>query len=197
MDQQQAKLKELVKIISGFQSRSTIEAESEGSHHLLQIRDYSEDRNTIDVNSIIRFSPKSIREEQFLRGNDIIFLAKGAKIFAQVPRHLPEQTIPASYFYILRPMAEIDSEYVAWFLNRANTRQWISRQSGAGAHMPVVRRGVLENLVINIPPKKTQGALVAVSQLINKEQQLYTELAEKRAQYLNALCSQIASQQVI
>jgi restriction endonuclease S subunit len=54
--------------------------------------------------------------------------------------------------------------------------------------MPVVKRAVLESIDIPLPPIKTQKQVSEINKLLQKEQDLYKKLAEKRKNLLTEIC---------
>ena len=188
MEPAKLRIRDLAQIRAGYQSRKGVKSTPTGSHALLQIRDFNEERTRIDLGGITRISPGPINDEQILRDGDVLFLAKGAKNFSFVPKDLPKPALAASYFFILRPGRAIDPAYLAWFLNLDSTRQTLSRYVGHGTHMPVVRREVLENLQVSLPDIDTQRMIVDVTALADKQLRLLADLAHKKQLLATAAC---------
>ncbi len=193
MQAEKAKIRDLTRIRAGYQTRKGVQAAPEGSHALLQIRNFNEARTEIDLEGIARIAPGSINQDQVLRNGDVIFLAKGAKNFSFVPKGLPSPALAASYFFILRPGHRIDSDYLAWFINLESTRQMLSRYVGQGTHMPVVRREVLENVEVPLPDIQTQRRIVQLAALAGEEQRLLADLAHKKQLLATAACLHAAN----
>ena len=188
MEAEKALIRDLARIRAGYQTRKGVKATPGGSHALLQIRDFDEERTEIDLEGITRIVPGPINEEQVLRAGDVIFLAKGAKNFTFVPKGLPEPALAASYFFILRPGRRIVADYLAWFLNLKSTRRMLSRYVGQGTHIPVVRREVLENVEVPLPAIETQRIIVELAALADEQQRLLTDLADKKQLLATAAC---------
>ena len=182
----------LTRIRAGYQSRKAVRHDPGGSHALLQLRDFDDERREIAVERMARIVPGSIAKEQVLRDGDVVFLAKGARNFAFVPTGLPEPALVASYFFILRPCERIEAGYLAWYLNLESTRRLLSRYVGQGTHMPVVRREVLENLAVPVPPMTTQRGIIALAKLADEQGRLLGELAEKRRLLATGVCMRAA-----
>lgn len=186
------KIGDLVQIRAGYQTRGAVKARAGGSHVLLQIRDFDEARSRIDVEGMVRVSPGRINEAQVLHDGDVVFLAKGAKNFAFVPREIPRPALVASYFFLVRPSDEIDADYLAWFLNLDTTRAALARLVAPGSHMPVVRREYLEGLEVSLPSLERQRTIAAVDALAARRQHLLDELAETQRTLATALCVRAA-----
>ena len=185
-------LSELASIRAGYQTRTGIKPVAEGSHFLVQLRDFSPDRATMDAAGLVRVSAGQVGEGQDLREGDVLFLAKGAKNFAHVPVSLPGPALAASYFFIIRPKSEVVPEYLAWFLNLESTRRHLAKRTGSGIHMPVVRRDVLEELEIPTPDRKTQEAVVELDRLSKQQQSLLTKLADAKRTFSTEACRRLS-----
>jgi restriction endonuclease S subunit len=60
--------------------------------------------------------------------------------------------------------------------------------------MPVVRRGVLENIDIPLPNLKIQKKIVKLEALRREEEDLIKRLAEKRKQLITTSCLKLISE---
>lgn len=181
-------LSELAEIHSGHQSRKAIVALPDGSHRLLQLRDFSE-RKEINLDHLVRFTPEKAPSDLELQEGDVLFNAKGAVNFAVALTSVHEPTLAAAYFFIVRPrQGLILPAYLAWYLNQEPAQLAIRRQTGSGVLTPTVRRGVLENLEIPVPPLSTQEKIVAATKLLNEELHLMQRLAAERHRLVTRLC---------
>jgi restriction endonuclease S subunit len=75
---------------------------------------------------------------------------------------------------------------VAWYLNLPQTQHYFTQNSGRGVHMPVVRKSVLEDLEVPVPPLATQRRIAGLYRLELEEQELTQALLAKRALLLQA-----------
>lgn len=182
------RLGDLADVRAGYLTREAVRNDPKGTHRLLQIRDFSRDRTTVNVPDMVRLTPESRSSVCPLQPGDVVFLAKGANNFAAAVPDLPSPILAASYFFILRPSPAILSGYLAWFLNHESTRALLSRLATTGAHMPIIRRDVLEALEIPLPPLTTQKAIAALDSLRLQEQALLTDLARKQQELISSVC---------
>jgi len=188
------KLKELSTINPGYLNRSAVEPDSAGSHHLLQIRDFDDDRRTIFRDHLVKFTPTSPSKISLLQNGDVVFLAKGAKNFAVVVPDLPSPCLAASYFFIIRPEASLLSGYLAWYLNQPSAQMHFKRLATTGAHMPVVNRDVLGSLKVPVPGLATQRKIVELDALASMQTKLLAELTKKRRALADAACRRAANE---
>ena len=188
-----ARIGDIARPRAGYQTRGRVKARPDGSHALLQLRDFDEERTRINLAGKARILPGSINKDQELRDGDVVFLTKGARSFAFVPRGLPEPALVAATFSILRPGERIHADYLAWALNSEATQRTVSRYVGQGTQMPFVPREVLQNLVIPLPDLRTQQMVAQVDALAAEQQRLLTGLAEKKRLLATALCVRAAN----
>jgi hypothetical protein len=183
------RLNKTAKIQSGYITRGKIDHRADGSHFLLQARDVDAHRLTYRADDLIRFSPVMSRKDWILKTGDVLFMARGVKNFSVLLQEIPDSILAAACFFIVRVSSEeVLPAYLCWYLNQAPVEHYLHRHSGRGVHMPVVRRSVLENIDIPIPPLETQEKIAELDVLMRQEQELLNKLAEKRKDLLTAAC---------
>jgi len=182
------KLAEIADVRPGYLARKPVEPRADGTHRLLQLRDFNRDRTAVDITALVRFTPDSLASLQPLRAGELVFLARGAKNFAYAPAELPETTLAAGYFFVIRTREQIASAYLTWFLNQPATLRALARAATSGAHMPVVRRADLENIEILVPPLAVQRSIVELDNLMREEQDLLQELARRKHELISNVC---------
>ena len=178
------KLADLAEIRPGYLTRAAVKHDPAGTHCILQIRDFSHDRASASLTDMVRISPESHSSVRPLQPGDVLFLAKGANNFAFAVPDLPAPTLAAAYFFVLRCAPAIQPEYLAWFLNHDSTRAVLTRLSTKGAHMPIIRRDILETLDIPLPPVTIQQTIVNLDSCRREEQTLLTDLARKQRELI-------------
>jgi len=183
------KLKKIAIIQSGYISRFKIEPREDGTHFLLQARDIDAERLTYKADSLVRFSPDLSRKDSVLKTEDVLFMARGARNYSILIREIPDRVLAAACFFIVRLSSDLVLPYyLCWYLNQPQVEHYLSRHSGRGVHMPVVRRSVLENINIPIPPIEIQVKLTKLDVLLRNEMELLDKLAEKRKKLITAAC---------
>ncbi|WP_372847437.1 hypothetical protein, partial [Pontiella sp.] len=138
-------LKTLTEIKAGYQHRPAEELSESGEYLLIQQKDISANRIGIDYAQSARITPERKHTRQLLRDGDVVFMNKGHAPFGCAVRELPEPSIASSAFFILSPdTTRILPEYLAWVLNRGQTRHELFSAAGIGAAMPIIHRKALE-----------------------------------------------------
>jgi restriction endonuclease S subunit len=183
------KLKKIAKIQSGYISRGKIESIDDGSHFLLQARDVDGKRLIYNADNLIRFSPGLSGKDWILEPNDVLFMARGARNYSILINEIPDNVLAAACFFIVRVTnSMVQPHYLFWYLNQEPVENYFRQHSGRGVHMPVVRRDVLENLDIPVPPVKVQAGIAKLDGLLRKEMELLHKLAENRKNLITAAC---------
>ena len=187
-------LKKLAKIQSGYINRGKIYPHKNGTSLLLQAKDVDADRLSYRTDALVRFMPKMSGKDWVLKPGDILFMARGARNFSVLIGELPDSVLAAACFFIVRVSNDkILPEFLHWYLNQPPVENYLKRFSGRGVHMPVVKRAVLENIDIPLPPVKTQKHISEINKLMQREQYLYKELAEKRKNLITEICLEATS----
>jgi hypothetical protein len=183
------KLKKIAKIQSGYINRGKIDPRDDGTCLLLQAKDVDADRLSYRADALVRFTPRLSGKDLFIKHGDILFMARGARNFSVMVDILPEGVLAAACFFVIRiSNSEILPEYLWWYLNQSPVEEYLRRFSGRGVHMPVVRRALLESIDIPLPPVKTQKQVSEMILLLQREQDLYKKLAEKRKYLMTEIC---------
>ena len=185
------KIKMIAKIQSGFISRGKIDPRDDGTCLLLQAKDVDADHLSYRTDTLVRFMPTLSGKDWFLKSSDILFMARGSRNFSVLIDKLPDSVLAAACFFVVRiANSEILPEYLWWYLNQSPVEEYLKRFSGRSVHMPVVRRAVLESIDIPLPPIKTQKQVSEMTMLLQREQNLYEKLAEKRKYLMTEICLQ-------
>jgi len=188
------KLAQIAQILTGFHARKGVEQEQDGTHRLLQIRDFNSARTSVSYDEMISVSPGEISPKMCLQPGDVVFLAKGVHKFAYAFDELPEPTIASGYFFVVRPSEEVLPTYLAWYLNQEPALQHYRRYGTSGARMPVVSRDGFGALPVPVPSLSTQKGIIEIDELAQREQSLLARLSEKKKTLATAACLRLAEQ---
>ena len=119
-----------------------------------------------------------------LQQGDILFAGKGTKYLCQT-FSLNIQAVPSTTLYIIRPnQKQVLPEYLCWYLNLPQI-ETVVKATQVGSSMPMILKSSLEELEIPVPDLATQSHILKIANLQQREQQLMTAIAEKRAQVIN------------
>ena len=182
------KIKDIADIQIGYQFRKKIETERDGTHQIVQIRDFDENQN-LNKEGLFWVKMPQLSEKYSVNKNDVLFLARGHRNFAIPILDSLENTIAASYFFILKIKTDkIIPEYLAWFINQVPAQGYLHNLARRGTHMPVIPKSVFENLMVYMPDIETQKKIIKLNSLIEKEKYLLNTIQEKRTLLIRSLC---------
>jgi len=188
------KIKDIADIQIGYQFRSKVEADRHGTYKVVQIRDFDDDQN-LHIEGLYGVTPKGDLSRYTVNKDDVLFLSRGPRNYAISLKIPLENTIAASYFFILRIKAnKVLPDYLAWYINQAPAQEYLHKWARHGTHMPLIPLSAFADLVVEVPAIKTQLTVVELSRLMDKEKMLLNELQEKRSQLIQAVCLKATKQ---
>lgn len=186
------KIKEIAEIQIGYQFRRKIESNPNGTHQVIQIRDFDENRN-LRSEGISKVTLEQPVERYLVKKGDVLFLARGHRNFAISIKETLEETIAASYFFIIKlKNKNIHPDYLSWFIDQVPAQEYLHNLARRGSHMPVVPKTVFENMKIDVPDLDTQKKIVELNRLLEKEWGLLQGLQEKSSLLVRSISLQAA-----
>jgi hypothetical protein len=183
------KLRDAVKVAAGYPLRGSLEALPSGDVYLVQLKNMDLDSD-VEWESVNCVSLPSRRTPNWLTEEDVIFAARGTKTLAYPLSNVPEKTVCAPQFFVLSANGnvQLSPRFLAWQLNQKPAQDYLHRNA-TGDHIRNIRRGVLEDLTIAVPPIDKQMSIVAFWQAAQKERSLLNSLIENRNSQLEALAT--------
>lgn len=157
-----------------------------GVVRVIQIKDIDDDRR-LHAEDLTLVRIDADPEKYEARQGDVLFLARGHRLFATAITEPLRNTVATGYFFILRPTTDaVLPRYLAWYINQPPFQAAL-RTFMKGTHQPLVARKDIEDLEVDVPPRATQEVIVALDDLRVKESRLMAALQEKRSQLVQAL----------
>ncbi len=188
-----AYITDIADINIGYQFRSKIEPTDDGTHSVIQIRDFDDNRN-LRTDAFMRVRIDKPVEQFHVNKGDVLFLSRGHRNWAApIVADLKGDAIAVSHFFVIRiTKPNVLPEYLAWYINQAPAQEFLHMNARHGTHMPLVSLSAFKGLEVEIPSMDKQKKIVELSKLLEKEKQLITELQEKRTRLVNAVCLKVA-----
>lgn len=171
----------LLKNIAHIQTGVFRKPYQEGDVKYLQAKHFNESGKLISPKYRIQtIKRESVLEKHFLLNNDILFAAKGDKNFAFLyQQELGTATASSTFFVIRIYNSNVLPEYVVWYLNHSNTQHYLKVQA-KGSALPSVTKKSLGDLKISVPALEKQRKILALNELIEKENALTQKIIEKK-----------------
>lgn len=181
---------DIATIYSGHPFRGKIPEKSGGGIHVVQMKNISVD-NHINWDSIIETEFTGKKQPDWLIKGDVLFAARGARNYAALIDRDIEQLVSSPHFYILKINNQaVLPEFLVWQLNQKQLQNYFDRSS-EGTLTKSVRRSVLENAEIHIPPIEKQTQILGLHKTLLQEKRLYTELIENADKLMNSIAREV------
>lgn len=181
------KITEIADVHLGYQFRKKIESVDDGTHRVIQIRDFDE-RHILNKEGLSRVKIDKPAEQHLINKGDVLFLSRGHRNWAVSIIDNFEDTIAVSHFFVLKIRdASVIPEYIAWYINQAPVQEYLHSIARRGTHIPIIPLSAFRELTVELPDKEIQKNIVELSNLMEKEKQLCNKLQGKRTQLVNAI----------
>jgi len=186
-------LKDLGSLQVGYQAREAVRDDPKGSHWIIQMRNLLA-HGLVDRATLARFEPDREPDPYTVYNGDVLLQVRGTVHRAGVVRDLPDPTLAANHFYILRPdTTRVIPEFVAWYLNQSTAQSQILKGAQSAGTVSIVPKAMFESIEVPIPSLDKQCHIVELDRLQWREKELTTQLQAKRAQCLYSFCMYIAN----
>ncbi len=180
-------LKTIANIQVGYQAKTGIKESVQGTHRLIQSKDF-DSFNRLQSGNLIAFSPERKPEPYSVHKGDILFQARGMVHFSYCIEEELENTLAAGSFYILRTKKkDMLPQYLAWWLNQSEAQAYFQAEA-RGAGISFISKETLSRLKVRIPPLSVQNKVVKIITLAGYERFLLDQLASARSRLVRAVC---------
>ena len=180
------KLKDIALVQTGLSFRSRIEPDADGNVAVIQMRDLTED-NKLDCRNLTTVNINDLNEHHLVQCKDLVFRSRGKTTTAAIIDQEPGQAVVAAPLFIIRATSEkLLPEYLYWFIILSSSQAFLHSRA-TGTAMTVVGKSALDALEIPLPNLETQEQIVALADLLNKEQRLMKNLAEQKEKLVKAI----------
>lgn len=177
-------LDRVAEIVSGYPHRRSA-GDDQPTHRLVPISAIDDQALSIRIESTQPVRPNADVGPARLREGDVLFAIRGERRRAGVVGHDgPAPLVASEHTVVLRPSSGIDARFLAWVLATPGVQRQLDAIS-RGSHIPFISRFDLATIRIPIPPLPRQRAIVALAELLHREQTLCSRLADLRARLLN------------
>jgi hypothetical protein len=190
-DEKIIKLSDVVSILPAHPFRGSIEEVADGTARAVQMKDI-EDDGAARWHSLVRTELSGRREPNWLQPQDILFLVRGSRNIAVFLDSVPFPAVISPHFLLLRvaPGAGVLPAFVVWQMNQLPAQRYFEA-SAEGSVQRSIRKAVLADLPLVIPPQNTQQAVVRLAAAARQEAETYKKLIANRKQELRAVASAI------
>lgn len=177
------KLNEIATIQAGHSFREKIEPDAGGNYRVIQIKDVGTDGSLL-TDEILKTRIEKVRPEFFVQKGDVLFTTRGVNRRAcSVEKELPNTVFVAQIFALRNLDALVKPSYLAWYINQKPAQEYLESMA-SGSYIQNVRKDILADMPVVLPPKDVQKKIVAVARLAWREKYLLEQIKEKRNQFV-------------
>lgn len=187
INRQEAKISDISRIQVGYQIRTRISESKDGTHRLVQVRDFDVLGQLSD--SQLRFTPAENEktDKYTIQPGNLLFVAKGQSNRSYFISFIEKNAIAGNSFYILTPNHEIHGEYLNWWLNSEMAQDYFEKNI-SGSTIPFISVGTLSEFKIPVPDISLQAKIVKAQALLAQEMSLKNKIAERKKCIVDEIC---------
>ena len=180
-------LKFIASISAGYPLRGAVDSLPAGDVAVIQMGNVDPDTG-VNWASAKRVALPSKRSANFLAPGDVIFTTRGTRNFALALGQVPGSVVCSPHFFIMRvhDTSRMNPEFLAWQLNQRPAQEYFQREA-TGSYILNLRREVIENLSVGLPPLERQHAIMALADAVRAERATLTKLIENRNHQMEAI----------
>ncbi len=186
MNNDQKRLSEVAKIITGIPESKTCSGTYR--YRYIQPNHFSDNGELIDTAYIAREQP--LPNEQLIQSGDVLIKRLNSKYSFAVEK-LPEESTISQNLFIIRPCQEITTEYLAYLFEQKNVLSQIEHLSGTAAIIKAISAKKLAEIVIPIPPIRTQQILGQLWMLEKRHRKLLIDYVTESERFFSAIAERI------
>lgn len=188
------RLKQIATINAGYPFRGKIPEVSGSAVVAVQMKDVSLTEG-IRWSGCLETELTGKRKPDYLTTGDILVAARGSHNYAvQVDQLLVStgaQAVAAPHFFVVSlKKKDILPEFMAWLLNQAPAQRYFE-QNAEGTLTKSIRRSVLEDAPVIVPPLAKQRAIISMAATLREEQKLIQKLVSNGERMMNAIAKDL------
>lgn len=182
---------DIVHISPGHPFRGSIKDDPGGIARVVLMRSVDE-AGGIDWSETVRTTPAGRRKPDWLKREDVIFLARGNRTIAATIDDAPGRALISPHFYLMRikPDAPMLPSFLAWQINQKPIQDSLGI-AAEGTAQRSIRRAALEKLSLAVPPLEVQQRVVALVNAAKAETKALKKLIANRERMLKAVALDI------
>lgn len=194
MKQKTVRLKQIATIKAGYPFRGKIPVAPDSTVLAVQMKDVSVPEG-IDWSSCTPTTLTGKREPCYLAEGDILVAARGTHNYAtlidQGLAQLGRQAVAAPHFFVVSVKTpEVLPEYLEWLLNQTPLQRHFE-QNSEGTLTKSIRRSVLEDAQVVIPPLSKQQTIIAMANTLREEHRIINQLIYNGERMMSAIAHEL------
>lgn len=188
------KLKQIATINAGYPFRGKIPEVPGSAVVAVQMKDVSLTEG-IRWSDCLETELTGKREPDYLTTGDILVAARGSHNYAvQVDQALAtigKQAVAAPHFFVISlKKKDILPEFLVWLLNQTPAQRYFE-QNAEGSLTKSIRRSVLEDAPVVVPPLAKQRAIISMAATLRDEHKLIQKLVSNGERMMSAIAKDL------
>ncbi len=183
-------LARIATISAGYPFRGKVDELPDGEVAVIQMRN-ADPVNGIDWPNLSRVALPRVSAKAFLAEGDVILSTRGGRNIAYYMEGRQEQVVCSPHFFVIRTKRQaILPEFLAWQLNQKPAQDHFAA-GATGSYILNLKREVVEQLPIVVPPLAEQQRIVELDAAAKAERATLTRLIEIRTAEMAAIAKRL------
>lgn len=184
-------LASVVDIRPGHPFRGAIPEKPSGDVRVIQLKDLSR-TGLKDCDSLLTTTVDGRKEPEWVRDQDLVFVARGWSNYAALVSDPPPRTVCSPHLYLMRVKRPdwLLPGFLAWQLQQPPAQRYL-RQAAEGTLQVSIRRSELEKVVVRVPPVAQQRTVLELQRVAAAERSAYDALIKNREDELATIAEQL------
>ena len=168
-------LNEIANISAGYSFRGKIMEQAGTGIYAIQMKDVSEEAG-LNHKTVIETSLPGKRDPDWLQADDILFVARGSRIFATLYDGAFENAVASPHFFVIRITNQNAlPEFIAWQLNQIPAQRYFDKEA-EGSVAKSIKRTALDKTPISLPDIQRQKTILKLHKNIHEQKLIHREL---------------------
>lgn len=171
-------LREIAQLSVGYPFRNTCVPGESGTLACF-LRDI-DDSGEVNLQNLKRVEDANPNDSHMAKDGDVVFRSRGTPFMASVVPEIAEDLLVVAPMIRIRVNREMVSpEYLVWYINSAYGAAYF-KEFATGSGIPLVSKGVLEQMPIKLPSLNAQQAIADLVKLGRKEHEILAEIVRQK-----------------
>jgi len=169
------RLDKIADISAGYSFRGKIKEETGTGVYAIQMKDVSEEAG-LNHETVIETSLPGKYAPDWLKVGDILFVARGSRIFATLYDGAFENAVASPHFFVIRITNQNAlPEFIAWQLNQMPAQRYFDKEA-EGSAAKSIKRTSLDKTPISLPSIQRQEIILKLHKNIYAQKLIHHEL---------------------
>lgn len=175
-------MSEILNITPGYTFRKSIEENLNGDIFVLQAKNIVSNQDIKNVEEFIKISSDTIRYPYYLEHNDVLIVSRSSApgyFRSSVFTSENKKVIASSSVHIIRIKdVTVLPKYISLYLNSQEGQKLVLEKASGGSYLKTILIRNLMEIEIPIPPIQIQKTIIALSENIKRQEEIFKRKQE-------------------